>query len=172
MRPIALVALALAAAGALAPLASGQSHEGAVEGRVLLERGQPAEGALLELLPGNLSARSGADGTFHLDAPPGSYLLRATLGQDRAEVQVTVADGETAIAFPRIYRRDYTTGELNPFPFVYLAVAMILVAFGGFYVNRMMAQTGIALDKSILGGAPVRKPWRRRKKKTQPPPQT
>ena len=123
-------------------------------------------------MPGNLSARSAADGTFHLDAPAGSYILRATLGDDRTELQVTVSAGQTTVAFPRIYRRDYTTGELNPFPFVYLAVAMILVAFGGFYVNRKMAQTGIALDKSILGGAPVRKPWRRRKKKMGPPPQT
>ena len=96
--------------GAAAPLASGQSEDGAVEGRVLLERGQAAEGALIELLPGNFSTRSAADGTFHIDAPAGSYILRASLGQDRAEVQLTVNAGETTIAFPRIYRRDYTTG--------------------------------------------------------------
>ena len=60
-------------------------------------------------------------------------------------------------------------GPPNWFPFLYLIGVSVAVIAGGFYVNKRMAETGIGLGRSIVGGAPVRKPWRRRAKKRGPP---
>ena len=61
-------------------------------------------------------------------------------------------------------------GPPNLFPFLYLIGVSVAVIAGGFYVNKRMAETGISMDRSIVGGAPVRKPWRRRSKSRRPPP--
>jgi len=61
-------------------------------------------------------------------------------------------------------------GPPSWFPFLYLIGAMVAVIAGGFYVNKRMAETGIGLDRSILGGAPAKKPWRGRRGSRRPPP--
>jgi hypothetical protein len=60
-------------------------------------------------------------------------------------------------------------GPPNWFPFLYLIGVSVAVIAAGFYVNKRMAETGIGLDRSIVGGAPARKPWRGRRKRRSPP---
>jgi hypothetical protein len=161
---IATVLCALACTGAL-----GAAGTGEVAGRVDLEDGTPAVGAHVTLSPGNWSARAGPDGSFRMTAPVGHYVLTAAQGNDTAQTEVDVREGQVTVVIVEIVRAGFVTGALNPIPFVFLIAAMAAVFAGGFYVNRRMASTGIDLNKTILGGAPARKPFRRRRKAAPPP---
>jgi carboxypeptidase family protein len=160
-----VASLVVAAAGGAAPAPAGA---GEMAGRVDFEDGTAAAGAVVRLLPGNWSAVAGPDGSFRVEVPAGHYTLRASFGEDGAQREVDVRAGEVSVEILRIVRAGYVTGALNPTPFVFLIAAMAAVFAGGFYVNRRMAGTGLDLNKSVLGGAPVRKPFRRRRR-AQPP---
>lgn len=145
------------------------SAAGALAGRVDFEDGSPAGGARVVLTPGNYSAITRDDGSFSIALPPGHYVLNATAGNDSSTKDIDVVDGAPTVVILRIVRAGYVTGALNPVPFVFLIAAMAAVFVGGFYVNRRMAETGIDLNKSVLGGAQIRKPFRRRRRKAKPP---
>lgn len=160
---LALAALALAAA------ASAQAP-GSVDGRLLAGDGQPVGGANVSLSPGGPAGVTGPDGSFHLSAEPGTYLLRAQTGNRTVERTVDVSAGVATVVVLSFPPAPSGGAELNPFPFVFLGASMVAVIVGGFYVNKRMSETGLQFDKSVMGGAPARKPFRRRRKKTQRPP--
>lgn len=171
-RTPAAAALATLAATAFlaAPVAAGDPGGGELVGIVYFEDGHPAAGARVALSPGSLNATAGADGTFRLGAPAGHYTVRASADNATGEAQAEVPEGGSAAVVVKIERGAYAPTGSNLFPFLFLGLSMIAVAAGGFYVNRRMAETGIDLNKSFLGGAKVRKPFRRRRKKAPPPP--
>jgi hypothetical protein len=72
---------------------------GAVEGIVLQPDGRPAAGALVRGASADHGAedRAGADGRFRLAAPPGSYVVQASLGEGFAATagSMSLAAGET-----------------------------------------------------------------------------
>lgn len=158
--------LLLLSAG-LAGVASGKPG-GELVGRVFLDDGAPAAGARITLSPGTLNTSAGADGIFRLTAPAGHYTVRATAENGSGEAAADVPEGGAATVVIMIGRPPYGSSGSNWFPFLFLGLSMVAVAAGGFYVNRRMAESGIDLNKSILGGARPRKPFRRRRKK-QPP---
>ncbi len=172
MRPVsaALLGLALTAGLAAAPAVAGQPPDGAVAGVVYFEDGTPAANARLVLVPGGLNATASSDGGFRIEAPEGNYTLHASASNATAEASIRVEAGRTTAAVLRIDRGGRAPAGLDPFPFVFLALSMIGVTVGGFYVNRRMAETGIDINKSIVGGARPRKPFRRRSRKRAPPP--
>jgi hypothetical protein len=165
---VAVVVLLVIGAIAVSPVAAAEPAQG-VAGRVWYEWGEAAAGATILLEPGNLSVKADEDGTFHLAAPPGNYTLTATSKNSSFSGKVTVGPGEETIVFVTLSRAGVSQAALDPFPLLYLAAVSVTVIGFGFYVNKRMAETGIQLDKSIVGGAPVRKPWRRRRKRAKPP---
>ncbi len=160
MVTLGLVAIALAVAG--------QVEEGRAAGFVYFEDGTPAAGARLVLVPGGYNTTARADGGFELWAPPGNYSLRASAANTSSETTVEIVAGRTTPAVMVVTRMVRPAVSFDPVPFVFLAISMIAVAAGGFFVNRRMAQAGLDLNKSVLGGAPARKPFRRRKRPKSP----
>jgi len=167
-RPLFVLAVALATAFAAGPAFAGET--GAVVGRVLTSGGEGLGGATVSLAPGGPTGVTAPDGSFRLEAGPGSYLLRATHGNRTVERAVEVVAGRDTVAVLNFPADAFGPGGVDPFPFVFLAVAMVAVTVGGFYVNRRMSETGLAFDKSVLGGAAARKPFRRRRRPKAPPP--
>ncbi len=166
------LALALAVAVTcvlVTPLSLAQST-GGVAGRVLWSTGEPVAGANISLSPGGTTALSGSDGSFHLAAEPGHYLLRAAHANRTVEETVQVLAGRDTVALLLIPWQGEAASGVDAFPFVFLGASMVAVAVGGFYVNRRMAETGIDLEKGVVGGAGTRKPFRRRRRpKARPP---
>jgi hypothetical protein len=160
----ALCAVLLLAGGAAAA-----AGDGAVSGRVSDDQGRPLQGAVVWLLPGGPNTTTAADGTYRLEAPPGHYLLRVSaLNRTEERTVDLVADEEVALNVT--LRGGSGAGPaLDPFPFLFLGAAMVAVVVGGFYVNKRMSETGLAFDKSVMGGAPARKPFRRRRRRARPP---
>jgi carboxypeptidase family protein len=165
-----LAALAIAAAalpwGALAPASGGAT---AVVGAVAFEDGTPAAGARLVLLPAGYNATADSAGVFRLEAPAGAYTIRASAANRTVEAPVVLEDGKATPITLTIDRGGHADGSGNLFAFLYLGIAMVAVAVGGFYVNKRMAERGIDLNKSVLGGVELRKPFRRRRKKPKAP---
>jgi hypothetical protein len=160
---VALVAGLLVAGAALAQGA------GTVSGRVTDELGHPLPGITLTLYPDGPSTVTGEDGRFEVTAPAGNYLLRYTWDNRTWEVAVEVSEGNSTDTNLTARVGNAAGSGLDPFPFVFLAVAMVAVIAGGFYVNKRMSETGLAFDKSVMGGVPARKPFRRRRKRAGPP---
>lgn len=161
-----LVALAtLACLGGLLPAALGQTG---VSGSVTFEDGSPAGGARILLVPGGYNTTADAQGSFTLEAPPGNYTLRASAENATHETPVSIGTGFTPGLTVRIDRRPAATA-VDPVPLLFLVVSMVAVVAGGFYVNKRMAESGIDLNKTVVGGATVKKPFRRRRKKAPPP---
>lgn len=164
---VSLIAGALlVAAGSGLPFGSAASE--GIAGRIVFQDGQPAAGANITLTPGGFSAVASEDGSFDLAVPAGSYLFTARSGNDSVTRPVSVPAGKTTFMIVTITRRASAAGGLTLTPFLYLIAGMVAVIIAGFYVNRRMAETGIDLDRSVLGGARVRKPFRRRKKRRPP----
>jgi len=158
----ALVVLTLAAQGAL-----GQTG---VSGSVAFEDGSPAGGARVILVPGGYNTTADAQGNFTLEAPPGNYTLRASADNATSETSVSVGVGLTSGLAVRINRRP-PPAAFDTFPLALLLASMVAVTAGGFYVNKRMAESGISINKTVVGGATVRKPFRRRRRhKAGPPP--
>jgi len=163
-----LALLALAAVALMS--AAAQAAEGQVSGRVVFDDGSPAGGARIVLNPGGYATTASEDGTFALSVPGGSYTLRASGGNKTSDMAVVVRDGEPTAIVVRIDRGLNPPSGPNVFPFVFLGLSMVGVALGGFYVNKRMAEKGIDVNKSVMGGVGPRKPFRRRKKKASRPP--
>jgi hypothetical protein len=161
--------LLLGAALLAAAAAAGDSHEGAVVGRVLFEDGSPGAGARLVFLPGGNNTTAGADGSYRIVLPAGSYTLRVSGGGALAETPVGVRAGEDHHLVVKLDRGAGAAPGSPLVAFVFLFAAMIAVAIGGFYVNRRMAESGIDINKSVIGGVAPRKPFRRRRRKARPP---
>lgn len=161
---------AVIALGVLAAVAGAraQVQDGRAAGFVYFEDGTPAAGARLVLVPGGYNTTARSDGGFELMAPPGNYTLRASAANTTSETPVEIDAGKTTPSVMVVTRTVRPAVSFDPVPFVFLAVAMIAVAMGGFFVNRRMAQTGLDLNKSVLGGAPARKPFRRRRRPKGP----
>jgi hypothetical protein len=150
---------------AIASGASGQPNEGRAAGYVYFEDGTPAAGARLVLVPGGYNTTARADGGFELSAPPGNYTLRASAANTTSETTAQLVVGRTTPIVMVVERIIRPAVSFDPVPFVFLGISMVAVAVGGFFVNRRMAETGLDFNKSVLGGAPARKPFRRRRKK-------
>jgi hypothetical protein len=164
---------ALAATAFVLLCASALAADGEVAGRVVFDDGTPAASARIVLLPGGYNTTATSAGTFTLTVPPGNYTLRASGGYKTAEVAVVVTEGATTPIVVRIDRGLAQPSGPNLFPVVFLVLSMIAVAFGGFYVNKRMAEKGIDLNRTVMGGVGPRKPFRRRRKKAGgPPPST
>lgn len=161
--------VALASLGGLLVLASCVLAQTGVSGSVAFEDGSPAGGARVTLIPGGYNTTADGQGNFTLEAPPGNYTLRASADNATREGPVSVGATFVTGFAVRIDRRP-PSGSLDPVPLLFLLTSMVAVAGGGFYVNKRMAESGIDVDKTVLGGATVRKPFRRRGKKAPPPP--
>lgn len=169
-RPGRPLAAAVFAAVVLVAQPAAAQDTGTVSGRVTDELGNPLGGINLTLYPDGPSTVTDTDGRFLMTAPVGSYLLRYALDNRTWEVQVDVVADEPSEWNLTARGTSGGGGGIDPFPFIYLALAMAIVIVGGFYVNKRMAETGLEFDKSVMGGAPARKPFRRRRRPKAPPP--
>ena len=169
MRPRRPVRASLAWVALFFVLASagGALAQSAVSGTITFEDGTPAAGARVSLAPGGYNTTTDSGGNFSLEAPPGNYTLRATAVNVTTESPVSIGAGFTT-GVPIRLDRHTGGGSIDAFPFLFLILSMVGVALGGFYVNKRMAESGIDVNKTVVGGASVRKPFRRRKK-VQPP---
>ncbi|WP_083322025.1 TonB-dependent receptor [Hymenobacter lapidarius] len=113
---------AVAIVCALAPAAYAQNAaSGPVTGTVTDEQRQPLVGATVVLNPGNLGTTTGADGSFSLTAPAGSYTATVSyLGYKVANQAITVTAGGTATLNASLARDPLlmdgvvVTGNFNP----------------------------------------------------------
>ncbi len=159
---------AMVALGSLAAFAPGAFGETGVSGSVTFEDGSPAGGARIALVPGGFNTTADAQGNFTLEAPPGNYTMRASADNATREVALSVGPGFTS-GFAVHIDRHPPSSSVDAVPLLFLVASMVAVAFGGFYVNKRMAESGIDVNKTVMGGATVRKPFRRRRKKGPPP---
>lgn len=162
----ACLALLITAAAAFAGAAD--PGTGSVSGRIFFEDGTGASSARLVFLPGGWNVTAAADGSFATTLPAGNYTLRVSGGGTVSESNVVVRGGEPTVVIVRLDRTGGVAPGSTAFPVLFLVASMIAVAVGGFFVNRRMAETGIDINKSIIGGANPRKPFRRRRKKAPP----
>ena len=155
----------LAAASAAAP----DPGSGTVSGRVFFEDGTGAPFARLVFLPGGSNVTTAADGSFTAALPAGNYTLRVSGGGVVSQSSVAVRAGESTVVIVKLDRTGGAGPASTAFPVFFLVASMIAVAVGGFFVNRRMAETGIDINKSVVGGAAPRKPFRRRRAKRKQP---
>ena len=164
----ALVAGAIVVALVAGPLPALASGPGVLSGFVHFENGDPAAGARVVLLPGGFNVSAGPDGSFAITVEEGNYTVRATAANLTVEAQTRVVAGETTELNLTVDRTPPVAASPPLFALVFLIFSMLAVVAGGFYVNKRMAEKGLDLNKTVVGGVGPRKPFRRRRHKSPP----
>jgi len=152
-------------AGAIPASAAGP---GVLSGTVRFENGDPAAGARVVLLPGGFNVSAGADGSYAITVEEGNYTVRATAANLTVEAYARVMAGENTQLNLTVDRTPPIAASPPLFALLFLIFSMLAVVAGGFYVNKRMAEKGLDLNKTVMGGAAPRKPFRRRRRRSPP----